>query len=396
MFNCRFMAVAAMVAATLGASAQAPASLKEAYRGSFLIGAAINTAQITGQDSREDAIIEAQFNTISPENALKWDRIHPKPDTYDFTLADQYVAFGEKHHMFIVGHCLVWHNQVPEWVFRNEKGELVDRDTLLKRLHDYIATVVGRYKGRVQSWDVVNEALNEDGTLRQSLWLKIIGEDYIAKAFQYAHEADPQAQLTYNDYSLENEPKRKGALALIARLKAQGVPVTSVGIQGHDNLTWPSIEDEDATISALGKLGVKVAITELDIDVLPHATEQQTAEISLNIQQDPKLNPYANGLPETRLPRREASVYRKCDPVDERSLVARQVDERVRDVGVLASLPRGTSPSLSARRSGSLSMACTRAVSTVLGWMELQRILSFAYLTATDFVSMVRAPLVVV
>jgi endo-1,4-beta-xylanase len=299
MFNCRFMAVAAMVAATLGASAQAPASLKEAYRGSFLIGAAINTAQITGQDSREDAIIEAQFNTISPENALKWDRIHPKPDTYDFTLADQYVAFGEKHHMFIVGHCLVWHNQVPEWVFRNEKGELVDRDTLLKRLHDYIATVVGRYKGRVQSWDVVNEALNEDGTLRQSLWLKIIGEDYIAKAFQYAHEADPQAQLTYNDYSLENEPKRKGALALIARLKAQGVPVTSVGIQGHDNLTWPSIEDEDATISALGKLGVKVAITELDIDVLPHATEQQTAEISLNIQQDPKLNPYANGLPET-------------------------------------------------------------------------------------------------
>jgi len=299
MFNCRFMAVAAMVAASMGTAAQAPASLKDAYRGSFLIGAAINTAQITGQDSRGDAIIEAQFSTISPENALKWDRIHPKLDTYDFTLADQYVAFGEKHHMFIVGHCLVWHNQVPEWVFHNEKGEFVDRETLLKRLHDHIATVVGRYKGRVQSWDVVNEALNEDGTLRQSLWLKIIGEDYIAKAFQYAHEADPQAQMTYNDYSLENEPKRKGALALIAKLKAQEVPVTSVGIQGHDNLTWPTIEDEDATISALGKLGVKVAITELDIDVLPPATEQQTAEVSLNIQQDPKLNPYVNGLPQS-------------------------------------------------------------------------------------------------
>jgi endo-1,4-beta-xylanase len=106
----------------------------------------------------------------------------------------------------------VWHNQVPAWVFRDDKGNFVDRETLLKRMHDHIQTVVGRYKGRIQSWDVVNEALNEDGTLRQSPWLKIIGEDYIAKAFQYAHEADPQAQLTYNDYSLENEAKRNGAL----------------------------------------------------------------------------------------------------------------------------------------------------------------------------------------
>ena len=292
-------AVLAGVMTGLVATAQTPASLKDAYKGSFVIGAAINTAQITGQDSRGDAIIEAQFSTISPENALKWDRIHPKPDTYDFTLADQYVALGEKHHMFIVGHCLVWHNQVPAWVFHNEKGELVDRDTLLKRMHDHIATVVGRYKGRIQSWDVVNEALNEDGTLRQSLWLKIIGEDYIAKAFEYAHEADPQAQLTYNDYSLENEPKRKGALALVARLKAQGVPITSVGIQGHDNLTWPSVQDEDATISALANLGVKVAITELDIDVLPHNPQMFGAEVSLHVQQDPKLNPYASGLPQS-------------------------------------------------------------------------------------------------
>jgi endo-1,4-beta-xylanase len=312
MFNLRFMGVAAMIVATLGTAAQTPASLKEAYKGSFLIGAAINAAQITGHDSRGDAIIEAQFSTISPENVLKWDRIHPQPDAYNFTLADQYVAFGEKHHMFIVGHCLVWHNQVPDWVFRNDQGNFVDRETLLKRLHDHIATVVGRYKGRIQSWDVVNEALNDDGTLRQSPWMKIIGEDYIAKAFQYAHEADPQAQLTYNDYSLENEPKRKGALALIARLKAQGVPVTSVGIQGHDNLIWPTVEDEDAAISAFAKLGVKVAITELDIDVLPHATTQQTAEVSLNVQQDPKLNPYAGGLPQSvqqELAKRYAGLF---------------------------------------------------------------------------------------
>jgi endo-1,4-beta-xylanase len=208
------------------------------------------------------------------------------------------MAFGEKRHMFIVGHNLVWHSQVPDWVFRDDKGNFVDRDTLLKRMHEHIQTVVGRYKGRIQSWDVVNEALNEDGTLRQSPWLKIIGEDYIAKAFQYAHEADPHAQLTYNDYSLETEDKRKGALALIAKLKAQGVPITSVGLQGHDNLEWPSDDTEEATISDFAKLGVKVAISELDIDVLPPVPHQQSADVSLKIQEDPKLNPYADGLPQ--------------------------------------------------------------------------------------------------
>jgi endo-1,4-beta-xylanase len=295
----RTAALAALVAASLAAGAQTPTTLKDAYRGSFHVGAAINESQSSGADAHGAAIAAAQFDSISPENALKWERIHPQLDTYNFTLADQYVAFGEKHHMFIVGHCLVWHSQTPDWVFRDDKGNLVDRGTLLKRMHDHIQTVVGRFKGRIQSWDVVNEALNEDGTLRQSLWLKIIGEDYIAKAFEYAHEADPQAQLTYNDYSLEITAKRNGALALIAKLKAQGVPVTSVGLQGHDNLTWPSVEDEDATISAFAKLGVKVAITELDIDVLPPATHQQSADVSLKVQQDPKLNPYADGLPQS-------------------------------------------------------------------------------------------------
>jgi len=306
------LAVLTALMAGLVATAQAPTSLKEAYRGDFVIGAAINSAQITGQDSRGDAIIETQFNSISPENCLKWENVHPQPGVYAFDIPDQYVAFGEEHHMFIVGHNLVWHNQVPAWVFRNDKGELVDRETLLKRLHAHIATVVGRYKGRIQSWDVVNEALNEDGTLRQSLWLKIIGEDYIAKAFQYAHEADPQAQLTYNDFALENEPKRNGALALIAKLKDQGILVTSVGLQGHNGLTWPSIEDEDITISAFAKLGVKVVISELDINVLPHATQQQSAEVSLNVQQDPKLNPYVNGLPQSvqqELAKRYADLF---------------------------------------------------------------------------------------
>jgi endo-1,4-beta-xylanase len=273
-------------------------SLERALRHHPIIGVAINSAQVTGGDPRGVAIIDAQFDSVSPENVLKWDSIHPRPDVYSFSIADQYVAFGEKRRMFVVGHTLVWHNQTPAWVFRDANGNLVDRETLLRRMHDHIRTVVGRYKGRIQSWDVVNEALNEDGSLRQSLWLQIIGEIYIAKAFEYAHEADPQAQLAYNDYSLENERKRSGALALVKRLKDQGVPITTVGMQGHLSLTRPSLEDEEATIGAFGKLGLKVAISELDIDVLPAASRQQGAEVTLRVRRDAALNPYSNGLPD--------------------------------------------------------------------------------------------------
>ena len=297
MLNRRIMILTAILDASMAAAAQTPATLKDAYRDSFYVGAAINSAQITGSDARGAAIVATQFSSISPENALKWGNIHPRPDTYSFELPDKYVEFGEKNHMFIVGHTLIWHNQTPDWVFQDEKGNPLTREALLKRMHDHIFAVVGRYKGRIQSWDVVNEALNDDGALRQSQWLKIIGEDYIAKAFQYTHEADPQAELNYNDYSLENEAKRNGAVALIKKLQSQGIPVAVVGIQGHDGLDWPSVEVEDATISAFAKLGVKVAITELDIGVLPPVAPG-SADVSLRIKADPKLDPYVSGLPD--------------------------------------------------------------------------------------------------
>jgi endo-1,4-beta-xylanase len=278
--------------------AQERPSLKDAVKDSFVVGAAINRAQIYEEDTRGAAIVKAQFNAITPENILKWGAVHPKPDTYDFEASDRYVAFGEKYHMYIVGHTLVWHNQTPGWVFQDEKGNPVSRDVLLKRMREHIQTVVGRYKGRIHSWDVVNEALNDDGTLRQTPWLKIIGEDYIAKAFQFAHEADPAAQLNYNDYSLENEAKRNGAIALIKKLKEQGVPVSGVGLQGHDSLEWPTVEQVDATITAFGKLGVRVMITELDVDVLPHANQNQGADVTLSVEAQAKLNPYVDGLPD--------------------------------------------------------------------------------------------------
>jgi len=278
--------------------AQQQPTLKDAYKGCFLVGAALNPAQFSGEDPREEALVKSQFNTISPENVLKWEVVHPHPGTYDFSLADKYVEFGQLNHMFVIGHNLVWHSQVPQWVFEDENHNPVGRKVLLKRMRDHIHKVVGRYKGRIKGWDVVNEALNEDGTLRQSGWIKIIGDDYIEKAFRYAREADPQAQLYYNDYSLENEAKRKGALELVSKLKAKGVPITGVGLQDHVQMDWPTADQIDATITEFGKLGVKVMITELDVDVLPAATPSGTADASLSVASDPKLNPYPNGLPE--------------------------------------------------------------------------------------------------
>jgi endo-1,4-beta-xylanase len=276
-----------------------PGTLKEAFQGIFRIGAAINQRQFEGRDARGASIVAAQFNTISPENSLKWQLIHPRPDAYDFAPADHYVEFGEKNKMFIIGHCLVWHSQVPKWVFEDDKGTPLTRDALLQRMHDHIQAVVGRYKGRIGGWDVVNEALNEDGTLRKSPWLNIIGEDFIAKAFQFAHEADPAAELYYNDYSLENEPKRKGAVELIRKLKSQGVPITAIGLQGHDQLKWPTAVQQAETIEAFAALGVKVNITELDVDVLPRKAPGTSADVSATSTGGADLNPYLNVLPES-------------------------------------------------------------------------------------------------
>ncbi len=289
------------VAVSLSASAysqQSAPTLKDAYHGCFVVGAALNTAQFTDQVPAEDAIIKAQFNAISPENVLKWEIVHPRPGIFDFTLSDKYVDFGEKNHMFILGHNLVWHAQVPRWVFQNDNGQPLTRDALLARMREHILTVVSHYKGRIDGWDVVNEALNDDGTLRQSQWLKIIGDDYIEKAFEFAHEADASAQLYYNDYSLENEAKRKGAIEIVKRLQAKGIPITGVGVQEHVQMDWPTPEQIDATITDFAKLGVKVMFTELDVDVLPPATSSRTADVSLNVAADPQLNPYANGLPD--------------------------------------------------------------------------------------------------
>jgi endo-1,4-beta-xylanase len=295
--------------ATAGDAHSSP-TLKEAYKNDFLIGVAINQKQFTGEDTNGAALIRTQFNSISPENVLKWESIQPRPgaDGYNFEPGDRYVEFGEQHGMYIIGHTLVWHSQTPKWVFQGAGTNYCDRETLLQRMHDHIQNVVGRYKGRIKCWDVVNEALQDNGELRQSPWLKIIGDDYIAKAFEYAHEADPSAILRYNDYSLENERKRKGAIALIKKLQSQGVPVMAVGLQDHVKMDWPTVAQEDATISDFAKLGVKVMITELDVDLLSRNRSADIAEV----QRQAAANIYTNGLPDSvqqALARRYADLF---------------------------------------------------------------------------------------
>jgi len=277
--------------------AQDDITLKETFKDHFLIGAALNNAQFSGYDTLSADLVKKHFNTLTPENVLKWEPVHPQKDKYDFEAADRFVEFGQKNNMFIVGHTLVWHAQTPRWVFETDSNKAADRGTLLNRMKDHIMTVVGRYKGRIKGWDVVNEALNDDGTLRQSRWMKIIGEDYLLKAFEYAHEADPNAELYYNDYSLENEPKRKGAIALIKKLQSQGIKVTGVGLQGHYKMDWPTSAQLDSTIKDFASLGLKIMITELDIDVLPY--KNISAEVTLRMEKKDEFDPYKNGLPDS-------------------------------------------------------------------------------------------------
>ncbi|MGN6554126.1 MAG: endo-1,4-beta-xylanase [Verrucomicrobiota bacterium] len=291
----------------------AQTTLKDAFEDDFLIGAALKSSQFTEKNQKQSALVKAQFNTLSPENDLKWSLIHPAPDHYAFAAADRYVAFGETNRMVIIGHTLVWHQQTPAWVFQGANGQPATREELLARMKEHISTVVGRYRGRIHGWDVVNEAVAEDGSLRQSPWLKIIGEEYLIKAYQFAHEADPAAELYYNDYNLEQPAKRAGALKLIQKLQAAGVKITAVGLQSHHRLDAPSAEQVEQTIAEFSNLGIQVNITELDVDVLPSPRKSLSADVSLNYKAEDRFNPYVQGLPaevQAKLAARYAELFR--------------------------------------------------------------------------------------
>jgi len=274
-------------------------TLRKAFKKSFLIGAAINTSQMNGRDSLAKPLIANEFSSISPENDLKWAVIHPQPNEYKFETADKYVALGESNKQFVIGHTLVWHSQVPNWVFVDDNKALVTKDVLYQRMKEHIETVAGRYKGRIGGWDVVNEALNDNGTMRNSRYYQIAGDEFILKAFEYAHAADPTAELYYNDYNMYMPEKVDGAVKIVKMLKEKGLRIDAVGMQGHWHLNRPSIEEIEKSILTLSKAGVKVVITELDISVLPNPQRNNSSNISDVAQNSVDINPYTNGLPDS-------------------------------------------------------------------------------------------------
>jgi endo-1,4-beta-xylanase len=248
-------------------------ALKDVFKDTFLIGGALNRPLVTGQDPNAAALAAKHFDTATPENDLKWQLVHPQPAQYNWEPGDSFVAFCEKNKMFAVGHCLVWHAQTPRWVFQDEAGNALTRDALLARMKDHIMSVAGHYKGRIKGWDVVNEALDDSGKMRNTQWFRIIGEgseekkyDHIENAFRWAHEADPDAELYYNDYNLEmSKAKCDAAVAIVKYLKSKGLRIDGVGIQLHGGLTYPSAEGLDYALTTLAATGVKVMITELDL-----------------------------------------------------------------------------------------------------------------------------------
>jgi endo-1,4-beta-xylanase len=274
-------------------------TLKNTFKDYFLIGTALNNQQVFGRDLKALKLLQEQFNCISPENLLKWESVHPQPGKYNFAPADSYVVLGERYKMFIIGHCLIWHSQVPKWVFEDSSGKQVTREVLLQRMKDHISTVVGRYKGRINGWDVVNEAIEDDGSMRKTRWLQIIGEDYIEKAFQFAQEADPNVELYYNDYNEWMQGKRETVVKIIKNLKAKGIKITGIGLQGHWGLDYPPMNAVDSSMKAYSEAGCKLMVTELDMDILPSAFNNTGADVSKRFALTKESNPYANGLPDS-------------------------------------------------------------------------------------------------
>ncbi len=274
-------------------------SLKDALTDKFYIGVAINAPQITGVDTNSVALIKQHFNSITAENCMKSGELQPEEGQFYFDLADQFIKFGEENNMYIIGHTLVWHSQAPGWFFTDKDGKDVSREVLIERMKNHIYTVVGRYKGKVKGWDVVNEAIEDDGSWRKTKFYNIIGEDYIKLAFQFAHEADPDADLYYNDYSMAHEGRRNTVVKMVNDLKSQGVRIDGVGMQGHMDLVFPDLDDFEESLLAFAETDVKVMITELDVTVLPRPGRNFGAEISADFDYRQHLNPYAEGLPDS-------------------------------------------------------------------------------------------------
>ncbi len=269
-------------------------TLKEVFKGDFVVGTALNNWQINKTDKVMDSLITNQFNAITAENVMKSEEIHPKWGEFHFEDADKFVEYGKQNNMYIVGHTMVWHSQLPKFVHA-----ITDPDSLRQFMDMHIKAVGERYASSIDSWDVVNEALNEDGTLRESIFYKLLGEDYIVEAFKKAAIAAPNAALYYNDYNIEQPKKRAGVIRLIKKLQEAGVRIDGIGIQGHWNINDLDLKVIEESIQEYAKLGMKVAFTELDLSVLPNPWDMQGADVNQNFEGGKDMNPYPDQLPDS-------------------------------------------------------------------------------------------------
>jgi endo-1,4-beta-xylanase len=274
---------------------KAQKTLTDATKGLFLFGVAVNTRQVNGTQPAETALITKEFNALVAENCMKPKPIHPEENRYEWADADKLVAFGEKNNQVVTGHCLIWHSQIGSWFFIDENGKDVSPAVLKERMRQHIHTVVGRYKGRIKGWDVVNEAFEDSGNYRNSKFYSILGKDYIRYAFEFAHEADPQVELYYNDYNVETPAKCDAIVKLVEEFKAAGIRIDAVGSQAHMQMENPSLEATETSFKKLKAAGVKILITEWDISILP--SPFSSANVSEDFAYSRKMDPYRESVP---------------------------------------------------------------------------------------------------
>lgn len=302
-------------------------ALKEVYSGAFKMGTAVNAEMV----QKRSETVSIHFNSVTPENVMKAGELCPAPGVYDFTKADAFVAWARQEKMFIVGHTLIWHNQTPHWFFENQDGSKKSAEDLKEQLHAHIQAVAGRYAGQVQAWDVVNEVIDDDGSYRPTLWVNGVGDgdEMVRLAFKYAAEYAPDTELYYNDFNAWRPEKVKGIVRMVKMLQAAGIRIDGVGIQGHWGLNYPKSQYIEEAIDAYAACGIKVMITELDVDVLPLTREGQIIGQGMahkqfqNEEFKEYLDPYRAGLPEEvaqKLADRYAELfeifYRKRDKID--------------------------------------------------------------------------------
>ncbi|MDO4956497.1 MAG: endo-1,4-beta-xylanase [Bacteroidales bacterium] len=296
----------------LGLMAQT--TLRDAYRDYWRTSVSVNQWEVAAADNNSNvhdvtgmvsadqtsnfSIITRNFDWVVPENCMKCEVIHPQEGVYDFTLADQLVNKALASGVKVMGHCLIWHSQCAPWFHFDKDGKLVSKEELKKRMKEHITTIVSHFKGRVSAWDVCNECFEDDGTPRKSLFYQILGTDYIPLAFQYAHEADPNVELYYNDYSMNKATKVEGVVNFFRPLIAAGLPITAIGMQGHMILEDGKdlLPQYDHSIQTIASLGIPTFFSELDLTVLPNPYGFSGANVSDRFAYRPEMDPFKDGL----------------------------------------------------------------------------------------------------